>query len=79
MQEEMQRAKQMKIEAQIKAKEEERKQFLLNRDVKAVLRMIDNKLKVKNTILEAAIEKDLSTKIQLRGGNSEKSKEKYKQ
>ena len=54
----MEAQKRAKSEAAQKAKEEERKQFLISKNFNAVLDMVDQKLKIKSTFIENKLKKD---------------------
>lgn len=58
MQEEMEAQKRAKSEAAQKAKEEERKEFLISKNLGAVLDMVDQRLKVKSTLIQNRVKKD---------------------
>ena len=58
MKEDMEAQKRAKAEAASKAKEEERKEFLISKNLEAVLEMVDQKLKVKSTLIQNRLKKD---------------------
>ena len=57
--------KMAKVEAAQRALEEERKDYLMSRSVRQVLAIIDEKLSLKNQLLQDQITKDLQNELKL--------------